>query len=138
MKGKKVSEPQKSELEDNWADALDEISLDDDFNILAWWKLKVPRYSILSRLTRDILAVPISTVTSESTFSTSGRTLNPVRSSLNDESLEALVCAQDWLRASVTGKFLETSFIHHFQFSTCSLTFFYYSLVFFRKRMRHW
>jgi hypothetical protein len=36
-------------------------------------------------------------------FSTSGRTLNPVRSSLSDESIEALVCGQDWLRISVIG-----------------------------------
>jgi hAT family C-terminal dimerisation region len=46
-------------------------------------------------LSRDILAVLISTVASESTFSTSGRTLNPVRNSLSNESIEALVCDQD-------------------------------------------
>jgi hAT family C-terminal dimerisation region len=50
-----------------------------------------------------ILAVPISTVASESTFSTSGRILNPVRNSQSNESIEALVCGHDWLRASVTG-----------------------------------
>jgi hAT family C-terminal dimerisation region len=38
----------------------------------------------------------------ESTFSTSGRTLNPIRNSLSDESIKDLVCGQDWLRASVT------------------------------------
>jgi hypothetical protein len=32
-------------------------------------------------------------------------TLSPARNSLNDESMEALICAQDWLRASITGKF---------------------------------
>jgi hAT family C-terminal dimerisation region len=42
-------------------------------------------------------------VTTESTFSTSGRTLNSVRNSLNNESIETLVCDQDWLRVSVTG-----------------------------------
>jgi hAT family C-terminal dimerisation region len=84
---KKISEPIKSEL--------DEASLDDDFDILAWWKLKTPKYLNLARLTRDILVVPISTVASESYFSTSGRTLNIVRNSLNDEIIEALVCAQD-------------------------------------------
>jgi hAT family C-terminal dimerisation region len=100
---KKISEPLKSEIEEYFSDALDETSLDDEFDILAWWKLKAPKYPILARLTRDILAVPISTVASESTFSTSGRTLNPVRSSLSDENIEALVCGQDWLRASVIG-----------------------------------
>jgi hAT family C-terminal dimerisation region len=100
---KKISEPIKSEIDDYLADALDDASLDDDFDILAWWKLKASKYHVLARLTRDILAVPISTVASESTFSTSGRTLNPVRNSLNNESIEALICGQDWLRASVTG-----------------------------------
>jgi hAT family C-terminal dimerisation region len=87
---KKISEPIKSELDEYLADALDETSLDDDFDILAWWKLKAPKYFILARLTRDILAVPISTVASESIFSIGGRTLNTVRNSLNDESLKLL------------------------------------------------
>jgi hypothetical protein len=43
-------------------------------------------------------------VTSEATFSISGRTLSAVRNSLNDESIEALICAQDWLWGSITGK----------------------------------
>jgi hAT family C-terminal dimerisation region len=100
---KKIFEPIKSEIDDYLADALDETSFDDDFDILAWWKLKASKYPVLVRLTRDILVVPIFTVTSESTFSTSGRTLNPVRDSLSNESIESLVCGQDWLRASVTG-----------------------------------
>jgi hAT family C-terminal dimerisation region len=99
---KKISEPIKSKLDEYLADALDETSLDDDFDILAWWKLKAPKYLILVRLTRNILAVPIFIVAYESTFSTGSRTLNTVRNSLNDESIETLVCAQDWLRASVT------------------------------------
>jgi hypothetical protein len=93
----------KSEVDEYLSDGLDEASLDEHFDILAWWKLKSPKYPVLAKLTRDILAVPISTVASESTFSFSGRTLSPVRSCLNDESIEALICTQDWLRASVAG-----------------------------------
>jgi hAT family C-terminal dimerisation region len=105
LHGKKSSEPVKSELDEYLNEPLDNASLDDEFDILSWWKLKAPRYIVLAWLTRDILAVPISTVVSESTFSTSGRTLSPTRNSLNDESMEALICAQNWLRASITGKF---------------------------------
>jgi hAT family C-terminal dimerisation region len=75
---KKISELIKSELEEYLADALDEPNLDDDFHILAWWKLNAPKYFVIVRLTWDILVVPIFTVTSESTFCTSGRTLNSV------------------------------------------------------------
>ncbi|KAJ1692639.1 hypothetical protein LUZ63_009337 [Rhynchospora breviuscula] len=99
---KKTTEPVKSELEQYLTEPLDDIALEEQFDILAWWKLKVPKYPVLSRLARDILAVPASTVASESTFSTSGRTLSVVRNSLNDESIEALICAQDWLRVKVT------------------------------------
>ena len=41
---------------------------DKTFNILAWWKYNTNKYSILSRLARDVLAVPVSTVASESAF----------------------------------------------------------------------
>ncbi|KAJ1688912.1 hypothetical protein LUZ63_013067 [Rhynchospora breviuscula] len=102
IRAKKSAEPgMKSKLEEYFTEPHDEASIDDQFDILAWWKVKAPKYHVLARLTRDILAIPISTVASEATFSTSGRTLNPGRSSLNDESIEALVCAQDWLKAAV-------------------------------------
>lgn len=51
-------------------------------------------------LARDVLAMPISTVASESAFSTSGRILDDFRTSLTPFMLEALVCTQDWMRRS--------------------------------------
>ncbi|KAJ3708441.1 hypothetical protein LUZ61_012146 [Rhynchospora tenuis] len=101
LKGKKGDTTPKSELEDYLGSDRDDASLDDDFDILAWWKLKAPRYPLLSKLVRDILAVPISTVASESAFSTSGRVISQWRSSLSDDTIEALLCVQDWLRASI-------------------------------------
>jgi hypothetical protein len=52
------------------------------FDIFAWWKEQSSRFPILSELARDVLAIPISTVVSESTFSTGGRILDDFRSSL--------------------------------------------------------
>jgi hypothetical protein len=49
----------------------------------------------------DVLVIPISTVASESAFRTSGRILDDFRSSHTPFMLEALVCAQDWLRWSI-------------------------------------
>jgi hypothetical protein len=49
------------------------------FNILAWWKGQSFRFPILSTLARDVLAIPISTVASESAFSTGGRILDDFR-----------------------------------------------------------
>ncbi|CAN1241575.1 Zinc finger BED domain-containing protein RICESLEEPER 2 [Linum perenne] len=74
-------------------------TLDPKFNVLDWWKLNSHRYPILSQMARDVLAVPISTVSSESAFSTGGRVLDAFRSSLTPRIVEALICNQDWLRA---------------------------------------
>ncbi|KAJ4768973.1 Zinc finger BED domain-containing protein DAYSLEEPER [Rhynchospora pubera] len=108
LKGRKGTTGTKTELEEYLSSDRDDANLDDDFDILSWWKMKAPRFPVLAQLTRDILAVPISTVASESAFSTSGRVLSQVRSSLSDESIEALLCAQDWLRVSIaeTGKLI--------------------------------
>ncbi|XP_019176190.1 PREDICTED: zinc finger BED domain-containing protein RICESLEEPER 2-like [Ipomoea nil] len=86
----------KTELEIYLAEALAEE--ESSFDILRWWKLNAERFPILSKVARDVLAIPISTVASESAFSTSGRVLDPFRSSLTPKIVEALVCTQDWLR----------------------------------------
>ncbi|CAN1782108.1 Zinc finger BED domain-containing protein RICESLEEPER 2 [Linum perenne] len=54
---------------------------------------------MLSGMVRDILTVPISIMPSKSTFSTSGRVLDSFRSSLTPKIVEALICAEDWLRS---------------------------------------
>ena len=51
-------------------------------NTLAWWGQYGQRYPILSQITRDVLAVSLSTVASKSVFSVEGQTLDPFRSSL--------------------------------------------------------
>ncbi|CAN6182827.1 unnamed protein product, partial [Urochloa humidicola] len=56
------------------------------------------RYPTLRQIARDILAIPITTVASESAFSTSGRILSEHRSRLTPKMLEALMCSQSWLR----------------------------------------
>jgi hypothetical protein len=69
-------------------------------DILVWWKDNANRLPILAQLARNVLAMPISTVASESAFSTSGRILDDFHTSLTPFMVEALVCAQDWLRRS--------------------------------------
>ncbi|KAF0907514.1 hypothetical protein E2562_018333 [Oryza meyeriana var. granulata] len=57
----------KSELEKYLAEENEE---DKDFDILEWWKDNANRFPVLSRMALDLLAIPISTVASESAFST--------------------------------------------------------------------
>uniref|UniRef100_A0A2N9FQW2 HAT C-terminal dimerisation domain-containing protein n=1 Tax=Fagus sylvatica TaxID=28930 RepID=A0A2N9FQW2_FAGSY len=74
-----------------------------DFDILAWWKANGPKYPTLQQIARDILTIPVLTVTSESAFSTSKRLLSPHRSKLYPKTMEALMCAQNWLWAGIKG-----------------------------------
>ncbi|XP_072147896.1 zinc finger BED domain-containing protein RICESLEEPER 2-like [Setaria viridis] len=90
----------KSELEKYFAEENEEDKK--DFEILEWWKDNAHRFPILSHMARDLLAIPISTVASESAFSTGGRVLDDFRSSLTPIMVERLICTQDWLRRSTT------------------------------------
>lgn len=51
----------------------------------------------MSTIAKDVFAVHVSTVVSESAFSPEGWILDPFRSSLTPEMVEALVCTQSWL-----------------------------------------
>lgn len=73
------------------------IQRTDDFNILAWWKTNGPKYPTLMMMARDILAISVFTMASESIFSASGRLVSPHCNRLHPKSLEVLMCAQSWL-----------------------------------------
>ncbi|KAA0058814.1 zinc finger BED domain-containing protein RICESLEEPER 3-like [Cucumis melo var. makuwa] len=76
--------------------------LNDQFDVLTWWKLNAVKYPILSKIAQDIFAVSVSTVASESAFSTGGRILDSFRSSLSPKTVEALMCTQNWIRGKTT------------------------------------
>ena len=76
-----------------------------NFSILAWWSANSGKYPILSRIARDLLAVPISTVPSESAFSMGGKVVSPQRSRLHPATVEALMCLQSWLFMQFKGKY---------------------------------
>ncbi|KAJ9553106.1 hypothetical protein OSB04_017151 [Centaurea solstitialis] len=90
---------EKSEL-DEYLDVPPEKMDVESFEILKWWSEKCTTYKILVSMAKDILAISVYTVASESAFITSGRVVDDFRSSLGPKTVEALICAQDWLRAS--------------------------------------
>lgn len=75
-----------------------------DWNVLSWWKRSSVKFPILSELAKDVLAIQVSSVASESAFSTSGRILDPFRSCLTPYMIEALVCTQQWIRNSISAE----------------------------------
>ncbi|XP_038974730.1 zinc finger BED domain-containing protein RICESLEEPER 2-like [Phoenix dactylifera] len=85
--GVQVTQPSKSELETYLEEKVHPLE-DQNFDILQYWKFNESKYPILSRMVRDILTIPISTVASESAFSTAGRILDDFRSSLSPNTVE--------------------------------------------------
>ncbi|XP_016705075.2 zinc finger BED domain-containing protein RICESLEEPER 1-like [Gossypium hirsutum] len=98
-KNKQVGLESKSEL-DRYLGEDEEVNNSSSFDLLLWWKMNSPRFPILAQMARDILAIPISTVASESAISTGERVLDSFRSSLTPLMVEALVYTQDCLRKS--------------------------------------
>ena len=68
---------------------------DEDFNILNWWHEHKQTYPILSILAKDVLTVPASTISSESTFSLAGRVLEERQRRLTCDMVEVLSCLKD-------------------------------------------
>jgi hypothetical protein len=56
------------------------------------------KYRILSKMVRDILIVPITTVELESSLSVGGRVIDPHRARLSTETVEIILCGSDWAR----------------------------------------
>nr|GEV42870.1 zinc finger BED domain-containing protein RICESLEEPER 2-like [Tanacetum cinerariifolium] len=81
---------------------LNEESLQnaDGLDLLKWWKNFSGRFPILSKIAKDVLALPITAVRLETCYSTDSDVLNDFRSSLSHSMVEALVCTQDWIRES--------------------------------------
>ncbi|KAK9697873.1 hypothetical protein RND81_08G066300 [Saponaria officinalis] len=91
-----TSQQMKSELDQYLEESL--LPRVHDFDVLGWWKLNKIKYPTLSKMARDILSVPLSTVASDSVFDTVPKEMDSYRCSLRSETVEALICAKDWLQ----------------------------------------
>ena len=68
---------------------------DIDFDALEWCKANNLKFRILSKMASDILSILITTVASESAFSTRGRVIDVYRDSLSTKTVQALLCGGD-------------------------------------------
>ena len=85
-----------------------------EVDIITWWKVGGMKYPTLQRIARDILPIPVTSVASESVFSTSGRLLSAHRSRLTPSIAEALMCMQAWSRADMLGNLFNYQFVFCF------------------------
>ncbi|KAK8918950.1 hypothetical protein KSP39_PZI021474 [Platanthera zijinensis] len=93
----------------------------ESFDILNWWKTNSTRFPVMSLMARDVLAIPVTTVASESAFSTGGRVLDQFRSSLSPKVVEGLICAQDWLRGSPIPQEIEARLTDVAELESCKI-----------------
>ncbi|KAL4561599.1 hypothetical protein LXL04_033769 [Taraxacum kok-saghyz] len=60
----------KNKLEKYLEERSDGERKNKDFDILVWWKMSTSKYPVLAMMARDVLSIQVSTVASESSFST--------------------------------------------------------------------
>nr|XP_043621931.1 zinc finger BED domain-containing protein DAYSLEEPER-like [Erigeron canadensis]XP_043621932.1 zinc finger BED domain-containing protein DAYSLEEPER-like [Erigeron canadensis] len=94
-----TSQQSKSELDQYLEESL--LPRVHEFDVVGWWKLNKVKYPTLSKMARDILTVPVSTVVPEMVFETGRKEMDRYRCSLRPETVEAIVCAKDWLGVGV-------------------------------------
>lgn len=88
----------KSELEIYLEEMILTGCLGSNFDVLQWWMVNECKYPILSKLAKDVLSIPVTSVASESTFSSGKRIIDPKRASMKVETVEMLLCGGDWVK----------------------------------------
>ncbi|KAL1205476.1 putative AC transposase [Cardamine amara subsp. amara] len=85
-----------NELDTYLKDKIENPDLVDgmEYNVLNYWRKNNDKYPILSEMGRDLFSMQMSSVASESAFSTSGRIIEPYRSCLTHYMVEFLICTE--------------------------------------------
>jgi hypothetical protein len=68
-----------------------EPTLDPDSDPLCWWKRNEDRFSTLSKVAKQLLCIPASSVPSERVFSTAGNIVTKKRASLTPSNVDMLI-----------------------------------------------
>ena len=93
----------KDELETYLKESVEQpdLMIGMEYDVLSWWRKNSVKFPILSEIARDVLAIQVSSVASESAFSTSGRLLEPHRSCLTHYMVEVLMCTEQWMKQDI-------------------------------------
>ncbi|XP_066386548.1 zinc finger BED domain-containing protein RICESLEEPER 2-like [Miscanthus floridulus] len=79
-----------------YLDSDNVVAYDDDFDVLNWWHEHKLTFPVLCTMAKDIMSVPVSTTSSESCFSLTGRIIEERRRRLGPDTVEMLIYVKDW------------------------------------------
>ncbi|KAL6577158.1 hypothetical protein OROMI_011434 [Orobanche minor] len=74
---------------------------DGNNNLLKWWAKRSTIFPVVATIAKEILAVLVSTVSVEQTFSTAGYIIDERRSRLTPQNLESQALMNDWVKAEL-------------------------------------
>ncbi|KAL3615596.1 hypothetical protein CASFOL_041257 [Castilleja foliolosa] len=97
-----ASRVEKSELDQYLEESLLPRVYLHDFDVLGWWETNRVKYPTMSRMARDVLSVQVCSVPAGSVFDAAGREMDSYRCSLRAETMEAVICAKEWLQKENT------------------------------------
>lgn len=86
---------------------ISENSASEQEDILGWWQSRQSSFPSLSKMSRDILSIPATSVPSERLFSKAGLIIRKHRNRLTPESATSLLCLNSWYSCSLTNKIKE-------------------------------
>lgn len=118
LKGKSSSSPSQSQappkwnstselnhyLEHDFANMDPDLSGEGKLDLLNWWRNNKRIFPVLCHFAQDVLLVPMSSVSSEATFSMVGRIIEERRSSLTPKMVEAITCLKtgNWQKNDIS------------------------------------
>ena len=93
-KRKKFNNTQNSEIDEYLKTSIESPNT----NPCEWWKNHKLQYLILSKIARDYIGIPSTSVPSEQAFSKSGELISKRRNRLGDSTIEACMCLNSWIK----------------------------------------
>ncbi|CAA0819930.1 Zinc finger BED domain-containing protein DAYSLEEPER [Striga hermonthica] len=98
-----TSQLAKSELDQYLEESL--LPRVHEFDVVGWWKLNRIKYPTLSKMARDILSIPVSTVPASLVFDTVRKEMDGYKCTLRPETVEAVICHYWKIMSEISASF---------------------------------